>query len=54
MEGVISSWRVIPPMEGPMAINIARWKFVAALSGTAIARPLSPPIRNGPRCRNYV
>jgi hypothetical protein len=29
-----------------MAINIARWKFVAALSGTAIAWPLSPPMRN--------
>jgi hypothetical protein len=37
-----------------MAINIARWKFVAALSGKAIAWPLSPPMRNGPRCRNYV
>jgi hypothetical protein len=28
-------------MEGPVAINIARRKFVAALGGTALAWPLA-------------
>ena len=40
--GIVRNYPVrMTPMEGPMAINIARRKFIAALGGTAFARPLA-------------